>query len=180
MFSAWLESLAERTGLEPATPGVTGRYSNQLNYRSAFGGANAIGLNNKATSNFGCTRSVTPAGVSATAPSSPKAGRRICPTRTTSTEPALRRFVQHPFRHGHNLLRNHYVAKLRHAAHESVLSGTMSERPIRIQPMMKLSCAVLGTLAAVCVSAPALAALGGDATSVESDRASMKGALRVT
>jgi hypothetical protein len=29
--------LAERTGLEPATPGVTGRYSNQLNYRSAIG-----------------------------------------------------------------------------------------------------------------------------------------------
>jgi hypothetical protein len=28
--------LAERTGLEPATPGVTGRYSNQLNYRSAI------------------------------------------------------------------------------------------------------------------------------------------------
>jgi hypothetical protein len=28
------EILAERTGLEPATPGVTGRYSNQLNYRS--------------------------------------------------------------------------------------------------------------------------------------------------
>jgi hypothetical protein len=28
--------MAERTGLEPATPGVTGRYSNQLNYRSAF------------------------------------------------------------------------------------------------------------------------------------------------
>ena len=28
------EVLAERTGLEPATPGVTGRYSNQLNYRS--------------------------------------------------------------------------------------------------------------------------------------------------
>ena len=26
--------LAERTGLEPATLGVTGRYSNQLNYRS--------------------------------------------------------------------------------------------------------------------------------------------------
>jgi hypothetical protein len=35
--------MAERTGLEPATPGVTGRYSNQLNYRSDFGGANAIG-----------------------------------------------------------------------------------------------------------------------------------------
>jgi hypothetical protein len=31
--------LAERTGLEPATPGVTGRYSNQLNYRSGVGGA---------------------------------------------------------------------------------------------------------------------------------------------
>ncbi len=27
-------NMAERTGLEPATPGVTGRYSNQLNYRS--------------------------------------------------------------------------------------------------------------------------------------------------
>ena len=29
------EEMAERTGLEPATTGVTGRYSNQLNYRSA-------------------------------------------------------------------------------------------------------------------------------------------------
>ena len=29
--------MAERTGLEPATPGVTGRYFNRLNYRSAFG-----------------------------------------------------------------------------------------------------------------------------------------------
>ena len=28
--------LAERTGLEPATPGVTGRYSDQLNYRSKW------------------------------------------------------------------------------------------------------------------------------------------------
>ena len=28
--------MAERTGLEPATPGVKGRYSNQLNYRSVF------------------------------------------------------------------------------------------------------------------------------------------------
>ena len=26
------EEMAERTGLEPPTPGVTGRYSNQLNY----------------------------------------------------------------------------------------------------------------------------------------------------
>ena len=30
----YLIKLAEWTGLEPATPGVTGRYSNQLNYRS--------------------------------------------------------------------------------------------------------------------------------------------------
>ena len=30
--------MAERTGLEPATPGVTGRYSNRLNYRSAMVG----------------------------------------------------------------------------------------------------------------------------------------------
>jgi hypothetical protein len=29
-----LKTLAEWTGLEPATPGVTGRYSNQLNYHS--------------------------------------------------------------------------------------------------------------------------------------------------
>ena len=29
-------TLAEWTGLEPATPGVTGRYSNQLNYHSSF------------------------------------------------------------------------------------------------------------------------------------------------
>ena len=32
--------LAEWTGLEPATPGVTGRYSNQLNYHSSCGGRN--------------------------------------------------------------------------------------------------------------------------------------------
>ncbi len=31
----FIGAMAERTGLEPATPGVTGRYSNQLNYRSA-------------------------------------------------------------------------------------------------------------------------------------------------
>ena len=30
-----LKLLAERTGLEPATSGVTGRHSNQLNYRSS-------------------------------------------------------------------------------------------------------------------------------------------------
>ena len=32
--AADFQGLAERTGLEPATPGVTGRYSNQLNYHS--------------------------------------------------------------------------------------------------------------------------------------------------
>ena len=31
---AFCKQLAEWTGLEPATPGVTGRYSNQLNYHS--------------------------------------------------------------------------------------------------------------------------------------------------
>ena len=34
--------MAERTGLEPATTGVTGRYSNQLNYRSKMVGAEGI------------------------------------------------------------------------------------------------------------------------------------------
>ena len=29
--------IAVRTGLEPATPGVTGPYSNQLNYRTSVG-----------------------------------------------------------------------------------------------------------------------------------------------
>ena len=28
--------VAERTGLEPATSGVTGQHSNRLNYRSTF------------------------------------------------------------------------------------------------------------------------------------------------
>jgi hypothetical protein len=46
--------------------------------------------------------------------------------------------------------------------------------------MIKLSCALLGTLAAVCVSAPALAGLGGNAASVEADRVSMKGVARTT
>ena len=32
-----MRDLAEWTGLEPATPGVTGRYSNQLNYHSVVG-----------------------------------------------------------------------------------------------------------------------------------------------
>jgi hypothetical protein len=33
-FHTAYKLLAEWTGLEPATPGVTGRYSNQLNYHS--------------------------------------------------------------------------------------------------------------------------------------------------
>ena len=32
----FIEKMADRTGLEPATSGVTGRHSNQLNYRSAM------------------------------------------------------------------------------------------------------------------------------------------------
>ena len=34
LLTAAVFELAEWTGLEPATPGVTGRYSNQLNYHS--------------------------------------------------------------------------------------------------------------------------------------------------
>ncbi len=34
-FSTISIIMADRTGLEPATSGVTGRHSNQLNYRSA-------------------------------------------------------------------------------------------------------------------------------------------------
>ena len=37
-FKGFLLKLADRTGLEPATSAVTGRHSNQLNYRSvSFG-----------------------------------------------------------------------------------------------------------------------------------------------
>ena len=45
--------LAERTGLEPATPGVTGRYSNQLNYRSA---ARTSTVGSRSTRLGGCYR----------------------------------------------------------------------------------------------------------------------------
>ena len=38
------KDMAERTGLEPATPGVTGRYSNQLNYRSGTGLVGVTGV----------------------------------------------------------------------------------------------------------------------------------------
>ena len=36
--------MAQRTGLEPATPGVTGRYSNRLNYRCASAGLASKGV----------------------------------------------------------------------------------------------------------------------------------------
>jgi hypothetical protein len=36
--------MAEWTGLEPATPGVTGRYSNQLNYHSGSSLVGAEGI----------------------------------------------------------------------------------------------------------------------------------------
>jgi hypothetical protein len=39
-----LRTVAERTGLEPATSGVTGQHSNQLNYRSAFFLVGAAGI----------------------------------------------------------------------------------------------------------------------------------------
>ena len=35
MGGIWKEMMARLTGLEPATPGVTGRYSNQLSYNRA-------------------------------------------------------------------------------------------------------------------------------------------------
>ncbi len=37
-------AMAERTGLEPATSGVTGRHSNQLNYRSCYSLVGAEGI----------------------------------------------------------------------------------------------------------------------------------------
>ena len=40
MANPFIFFMAEWTGLEPATPGVTGRYSNQLNYHSSRGGRN--------------------------------------------------------------------------------------------------------------------------------------------
>ena len=48
-----------------------------------------------------------------------------------------------------------------------------------LMPRKKLTQTLLCALAIACTSAPALAALGGDATTVEADRASLKGALRV-
>ena len=41
-FQEHSSHFADRTGLEPATPCVTGTYSNQLNYRSFFIGSAKI------------------------------------------------------------------------------------------------------------------------------------------
>ena len=46
--------------------------------------------------------------------------------------------------------------------------------------MMKFPHTLLGTVAALCISAPALAALGGDAASVDADRVNMKATVRIT
>ncbi len=50
--------LAEWTGLEPATPGVTGRYSNQLNYHSDRPGGACTARLNRMTGALGGTWSV--------------------------------------------------------------------------------------------------------------------------
>ena len=38
-YRVFRDYFADRTGLEPATSAVTGRHSNQLNYRSSIRGA---------------------------------------------------------------------------------------------------------------------------------------------
>jgi hypothetical protein len=48
--------MAERTGLEPATSGVTGQHSNQLNYRSAFNQMTQMAISQDA-----CTATKNPA-----------------------------------------------------------------------------------------------------------------------
>ena len=44
--------IAVRTGLEPATPGVTGPYSNQLNYRTSISISVSL-FSGKAVANVG-------------------------------------------------------------------------------------------------------------------------------
>ena len=58
-YSDPIIEMAERTGLEPATPGVTGRYSNQLNYRSN-GTRSGIRFLNKADGGADGTRTRDP------------------------------------------------------------------------------------------------------------------------
>ncbi len=55
-----MESLAEWTGLEPATPGVTGRYSNQLNYHSAWDEFDIVFQQYPSSSNLASPRGFEP------------------------------------------------------------------------------------------------------------------------
>ncbi len=45
-----VRKLATRRGLEPRTSAVTGRRSNQLNYRAVYGRVNALDYNNTSKS----------------------------------------------------------------------------------------------------------------------------------
>ena len=58
--------LAEWTGLEPATPGVTGRYSNQLNYHSLRRKIDYSMLFSQTTSNYQRDGASVPAQAAAT------------------------------------------------------------------------------------------------------------------
>ena len=61
----WLihkHKLAEWTGLEPATPGVTGRYSNQLNYHSKRTNQACASSGTSACANFTGVKLATPRG----------------------------------------------------------------------------------------------------------------------
>src|SRR3979490_57952 len=68
--------------------------------------------------------------------------------------------------------------KTRRAAR--VPEATMTLSYVRMTFMKLTRTAVCSVLVAVTVAAPAFAALGGDATSVQADLVKMKGALRIT
>jgi hypothetical protein len=140
---------------------VTGRYSNQLNYRSEFWGANPNGLIDKATSAF------TPAARQA-APH----GDRL----------ESRHAVNRSVRAALNFLRNVNTFSRQPAtvAHAGAPSAQCIEWTLRILRMklngISLSCAALVLLGA----SPVFAALGGALDSVQADQVHIKGALRVT
>src|SRR5581483_2450360 len=67
-----LSNLAEWTGLEPATPGVTGRYSNQLNYHSSATWWVLTGSNRRHSP---CKGDALPAELST--PSQPREGQSV-------------------------------------------------------------------------------------------------------
>src|SRR5687768_9604125 len=60
-FPAPLAKLAEWTGLEPATSGVTGQHSNRLNYHSAFDSWNDQPLRKSCAPHFIKTKAPFPA-----------------------------------------------------------------------------------------------------------------------